>query len=79
METLTVNVDAVERKSVTTKHGISRHGRHISSEDIAAFMDKNVLPKKRKAIALHLAYCERCRKIVSEVVLSQAAVTDPSE
>jgi hypothetical protein len=54
-------------------------GQHISSEDIAAFVDKKVSARERKAIMLHLVSCDKCRRIVSEVALSQADVKDPIE
>ncbi len=79
MEIFTGVVQDVEQKSVTMKHGDSTHARHISSEDIAAFVDDKVVSTRRQAIVLHLVRCERCRKIVSEVVLSQSAIKDPIE
>ena len=73
------NCESVEQKSVVTKDGEPRYGRHPSEEDIAAFVDGRILPRRRNAIILHLANCEKCRRVLSEVVFSYSFVKDPSE
>lgn len=55
------------------------HDSHISDEDLAALADHRVSLKERKAIIAHLSHCRRCRKIVSEVMLSRSAVKDPDQ
>jgi len=51
--------------------------RHISPEVIAAFVNDKISRKERDPIISHLADCPRCRKLVSKVVLSRAAIKDP--
>lgn len=51
--------------------------RHISPEKIAAFVNEAISAEEREPIIEHLSNCPRCRKLVSEVVRSQAAVKDP--
>jgi hypothetical protein len=79
MEIFTGIFGDVEQKSVRTRHGESTHGQHLSDEDVAAFVDNRVLARKRRMILLHLVNCEKCRKTVSEVTLSQSVVSNPDE
>ena len=79
MEIFTGIFGDVEQKSVRARHGEAAHGQHLSDEDVAAFVDKRVLARQRKAMLLHLVNCEKCRKTVSEVVLSQTVVRSPDE
>ena len=79
MEIFTGIFGDVEQKSVRTRHGESAHGQHLSDEDVAAFVDSRVLARKRKMILLHLENCDKCRKTVSEVTLSQSVVSNPDE
>jgi hypothetical protein len=50
--------------------------RHVSLEDIAAFISSNVSPKARNRVVTHLADCRECRRLATEVELSRAAVDD---
>jgi hypothetical protein len=51
--------------------------RHLSSEEIAAFISGKVSSRKRNSIIDHLAKCRDCRKIAAKTVASQKAVRDP--
>ena len=50
--------------------------RHVSMEDIAAFISSNVSAKARNRVVAHLADCGECRRLAAEVELSRAAVDD---
>jgi hypothetical protein len=69
----------VEQTSVSAKHEKPIYGQHLSDDDIAAFVDKTILARQRRLMLLHLVNCRKCRKAVSEVVLSQSVVNDPDE
>jgi len=62
---------------VSAKRLKRKSQRHISPETIAAFVNAKISSKERELIISHLADCPRCRKLVSKVVLSRAAVKDP--
>jgi hypothetical protein len=79
MEIFTGIFGDVEQKSVRARHGEATHGQHLSDEDVAAFVDKRVLARQRRVMLLHLVNCEKCRKSVSEVILSQSVVSSPDE
>jgi hypothetical protein len=49
---------------------------HLSSEETAAFLSDNLSYGERELIIQHLAYCQNCRRMVAEIVKSQAAVED---
>jgi anti-sigma factor RsiW len=53
--------------------------RHISNEDIAALVDQKISPKSTRAIIIHLANCEKCRKLASQVAVSQSVIKDPGK
>jgi len=51
--------------------------RHMTSEEMAAFLSGNISCTERELMLRHLADCHDCRKTAAEIVLSQAAVRDP--
>jgi len=50
--------------------------RHVSTEEIAAFISSNVSAKTRNRVVAHLAGCGECRRLAAEVVMSRASVND---
>ncbi|HEU4387740.1 MAG TPA: zf-HC2 domain-containing protein [Blastocatellia bacterium] len=44
-------------------------------EELAAFLDGNLVGESRDCVEAHLAYCPRCRKTVALAITSEA---DPS-
>ena|ERR1043165_1571706 len=52
---------------------------HVTSEDMAAFVEGYVPQKPLEAITEHLADCPTCRKTVARVTASQNAVRNPSK
>jgi hypothetical protein len=72
-------LENVEQTSVVTKDREPRYGRHPSEEDIAALVDGSILPRRRRAIILHLIDCDKCRRTVSEVVISCSFIKKSSE
>lgn len=67
----------VEKRTASTL--VKREARHLANEEIAAFLAGNISYAEREQVLLHLADCDRCRKMVAEIVVSQAAVKDPDE
>lgn len=51
--------------------------RHLSPEEIAAFVNEAISTEEREPMIEHLSNCPRCRKLVSDVVRSREAVKDP--
>lgn len=67
----------VEKRTASTL--VNREVRHLANEEIAAFLAGNISCAERELVLRHLAGCDRCRKMVAEIVASQAAVKDPDE
>jgi hypothetical protein len=63
----------------TTSTPVNSEFRHLANEEIAAFLACNISYAEREPVLRHLAACERCRKMVAEIVASQSAVKDPGE
>jgi Putative zinc-finger len=51
---------------------------HIPLEEIAAFLERLVSPRKKKEIIAHLEECPACRTLVAQVILSKPFVQDPN-
>ena len=51
---------------------------HIPVEEIAAFLERLVSPRKKKEIIAHLEGCPACRKLMAQVVLSELFAQDPN-
>jgi anti-sigma factor RsiW len=61
---------------VADKRTDQKQFAHLSSEDIAAFVDNRVSIQERENIMAHLANCIACRKLVAQVVSSRKQVRD---
>ena len=62
--------------------GVSRPDslqQHLSTEEVAVFVDGQISSKERKVLIEHLDLCVGCRNIVTRVVSSHAAVSDPDD
>jgi hypothetical protein len=64
-------------RSALLKKLAARH--HLNTEDMAAFVSRNVSRGARKRAVGHLAACEGCRKMVAEIVRSETVVKDVDE
>lgn len=56
-----------------------RRVTHISNEDIAALVEQTVPPQRYRQVVVHLANCVQCRKAVSQIVLSQPVIDNPTD
>jgi hypothetical protein len=52
---------------------------HVSNEDIAALVEQTMPPERFRQIVAHLAKCVQCRKAVSQIVLSQPVIDNPTD
>jgi hypothetical protein len=60
---------AREREAEAAFAGTNRQSVHLDADELSAFAE-NALPEKiRQNYVLHLADCERCRKILSSLIL----------
>jgi len=50
---------------------------HLTSEEIAAFVNHQIPPAKQGPILKHLADCHDCRQLIGNVMRSRTAVEDP--
>lgn len=73
MSTYAESLQASQDKRSST---VLQADRHISTEDIAAFISSNMSAKARNRVVAHLADCSDCRRLATEVELSRAAVDD---
>jgi len=62
----------------TSLRGKTGTVRHISAEDIAAFVDRTISLARSRQVVKHLANCTECRKAVGEIAISQSVVNVPS-
>jgi len=62
-----------------TKRSGSKPRRHISNEDLAAFLEDRLSPQKKEEIIAHLAECPDCRQLVAGTTMSWKFVRDPKE
>lgn len=53
--------------------------RHMTVEDVAAFLSRRLSAQERKANIKHLALCSQCRKLVARVVRSERAQDNPEQ
>lgn len=53
--------------------------RHLNSEEIAAFLSRNVSRGAHKLAVNHMAACEDCRKMVADIARSETHVKDVNE
>jgi len=51
----------------------------MTVEEMAAFVSNNVSSAERNLMLQHLADCDHCRKMVADIVCSQAAVKDADD
>ncbi|HWG39043.1 MAG TPA: hypothetical protein VN658_00740 [Candidatus Acidoferrales bacterium] len=62
---------------VAGKHLIHKPRRHMTVEEVAAFLGHGLSAEERKAGIKHLSQCRRCRGLLARVVRSEKARNDP--
>jgi anti-sigma factor RsiW len=65
-------------QSRAQKRANKEQPEHVTSEDMAAFVEGCVSAKPLEAITEHLADCPECRKTVARVTASQDGIHNPS-
>ncbi len=64
---------------MTDKRTDQKKPAHLSSEDIAAYVEHQVSEQEREHVIAHLADCVACRRLVARVVSSRKQVHDPNK
>lgn len=59
-------IDAILRKSVRTDRVAS--SQHLDADIISAFAENALPERSRSAYTMHLADCDKCRKVLSQVI-----------
>ena len=78
MDTLTkVPRSAVLKKLLPRAEQAARG--HLNSEEMAAYVSRNVSRRARKRAESHLVACEVCRTMVAEITKSETIVKDVDE
>jgi hypothetical protein len=72
-------IDALLRKARADGPVLVGDGRHMDADEIAAFAENAVPERSRGAYTLHLADCDRCRKILSNLALMNAVAAPSTE
>lgn len=61
-------IDALLRKLRPTDIPVGAFPVHLEADDVAAFAENAVPDAARQLLTLHLAECQRCRRILSETI-----------
>ncbi|HEY6249782.1 MAG TPA: hypothetical protein VI685_07455 [Candidatus Angelobacter sp.] len=61
------------------KRVVRKSSRHMTLEDVAAFLSRGLSAEERKAGIKHLAQCSRCRKLLARLARSEKAPNDPEQ
>jgi hypothetical protein len=67
-------IDLLMRRFAPAGNGATA-GEHLDADEITAFAEGSLPPAARARYVSHLADCDQCRRIVSQVTLSGAATT----